>query len=553
MRGTVPVKTVETPGVDPRQAQSVLRARNQELRILHAISERMHSADSLEAAYEYIVEEISAATGFPIVAIEHYDEARGVMEFAGATGVPAPNTEHLSVPVDETLSGIVARTGQPLIETHAWERSEYSNDTLCQLGVETFVCLPIAIRDRVIGALSLAAPEHRALDEQLLQLAATIANQLAVLVECQETDVRLQRQLDRFNALHSLNGTMSASLELEDILYAVIEKIEAQQEVDACAVLLLDAQIDTLEYAAGRGFQTGAIEQTRLALGEGAAGRAAEERRTLVLPDLDATCAQIARPHLFVDEQVVGYAVAPLVARGRLKGVLELFRRIPLPHEPEGHRLLQIFAGQVAIAIDNAQLVEDLQRANAELEQTYEATLAGWARALELRDLKTEGHTRRVTDLTVRVAREMGIAEDDLVYIRWGALLHDMGKMAVPDSILQKSESLSDEEWALMQQHPVYAYEMLAPIEALQPALDIPYYHHERWDGSGYPEGLEGEEIPLAARIFAVVDVWDALRSERPYEEPWSDEEALAHIRARTGEKFDPVVVEVFLDIVADE
>ena len=191
------------------------------------------------------------------------------------------------------------------------------------------------------------------------------------------------------------------------------------------------------------------------------------------------------------------------------------------------------------------------QRAVLELAAAYEATLEGWARALDLRDRETEGHSRRVTDLTVRLARLMGISEAECVHIRRGALLHDIGKMGIPDSILLKPSQLSPEEWDIMRRHPAYARELLAPIEYLRPALDIPYCHHEKWDGTGYPRGLKGEEIPLAARMFAAVDIWDAVRSDRPYRPAWPDQQAREHLAALAGTHLDPKVTTGFLELMA--
>ncbi|MCD6400655.1 MAG: HD-GYP domain-containing protein, partial [Anaerolineales bacterium] len=194
----------------------------------------------------------------------------------------------------------------------------------------------------------------------------------------------------------------------------------------------------------------------------------------------------------------------------------------------------------------NADLFNNLQRTNAELSVAYDSTLDGWVRALDLRDRETEGHTKRVTDLTLRLARALGVREMDIVHVRRGALLHDIGKMAIPDEILFKPGPLNDAEWEIMHKHPIYAYELLSPIRFLKPALDIPYYHHEKWDGSGYPFGLKGEQIPRTARIFAVIDVWDALRSDRPYRKAWSDNDARAYIRENAGIHFEPEIVDMF-------
>ena len=195
---------------------------------------------------------------------------------------------------------------------------------------------------------------------------------------------------------------------------------------------------------------------------------------------------------------------------------------------------------------------EALQLAHNQLRDAYERTIEGWVRALDLRDRETEGHTQRVTDITIRVAQQLGFSEEELSHIKRGALLHDMGKIAIPDEILQKPGPLNETEWERMRQHPMYAYEMLSPIAYLNPALDIPFYHHERWNGSGYPHGLKGEKIPLSARLFAIVDVWDALRSDRPYRKAIPREQVIEYLSENANILFDPKLVEVFLKFVKE-
>jgi len=196
---------------------------------------------------------------------------------------------------------------------------------------------------------------------------------------------------------------------------------------------------------------------------------------------------------------------------------------------------------------------EALHLAHQSLQEAYERTIEGWVRALDLRDRETEGHTQRVTELTIKVAGKLGFTDEELAHIKRGALLHDMGKMAIPDEILQKPGPLNEAEWEKMRRHPVYAYEMLSPIAYLHPALEIPFYHHERWDGSGYPSGLKGEEIPLAARLFAIIDVWDALCSDRPYRKKLPRREVAEYIREKSGTLFDPKLVDVFLSAIQTE
>jgi putative nucleotidyltransferase with HDIG domain len=258
----------------------------------------------------------------------------------------------------------------------------------------------------------------------------------------------------------------------------------------------------------------------------------------------------------FVDQKSVAafrllsILCAPLKIKDKLIGVIYVDHRA---HKGlfggSDLKMISAFANQAAMAIHSASLFDDLQESNGELEFAYQATLEGWVRALDMRDRETEGHTLRVMTLTQRLAKALGFDETALTHITRGALLHDVGKMAIPDGILLKPASLSPEERAIIQKHPVYAYEMLSPIKFLQPALDIPYCHHEKWDGTGYPRGLKGEQIPFAARIFSVVDVWDALVSDRPYRKGIMPATVRNTIREMSGSHFDPQVVEAFLNL----
>ncbi len=353
-------------------------------------------------------------------------------------------------------------------------------------------------------------------------------------------------RLEHLTTLHAIDLIISSNLDLRVTLQEILDLVITQLHVDAADVLLLSPHTQMLEFAAMQGFRDTRVQHSRLRLGEGLAGRAALELRSIRVPDLTAPDSGYVRAPLLEQEGFVAYAVVPLVAKGQVKGVLEVFNRIAMVFDEEWIGFLEALAAQAAIAIDNATLFKDLQRSNAELILAYDTTIEGWARALELRDQETEGHTQRATEMTLRIAGLMGISETELVHIRRGSLLHDIGKMSIPDSILLKTGPLTDEEWTIMRRHPVYAFELLSPIAYLKPALDIPYCHHERWDGTGYPRGLKGEQIPLAARIFALADTWDALYSDRRYHAAWSEEKVREFIRSQAGVQFDPKVVELF-------
>ena len=253
----------------------------------------------------------------------------------------------------------------------------------------------------------------------------------------------------------------------------------------------------------------------------------------------------------YTEQDTLSVLAVPLFhTSGECFGMISTQAYLPDAYTEEHLQLLATVASQISETIENVRLVSDLQKSNMELFLAYDATIEGWSHAMDLRDKETEGHTQRVTGLTLELARQMGVSEPEIVQIRRGALLHDIGKLGVPDIILLKSDMLTDEEWEVMRKHPQFAYEMLAGIDYLKDALDIPLCHHERWDGKGYPRGLKGEEIPLAARIFAVVDVWDAITTDRPYRLGWSKEAAIQHIRSESGRHFDPVVVENFLALI---
>ncbi len=432
--------------------------------------------------------------------------------------------------------------GPPLLEDH---------------GVHSGMSTVIAASGNVYGVLGIHTWTRRRFSQDDIVFLQAIANVIAsALEQCTaetqilELNAQLQQRLGQSNALYQVSTAITQSFSVDATLDVFLDQVYAQLGADAAAVLFFDDQRQTLRYVASRGFRhDDFIGKTQLDLGEGWAGRAALTTTPYVITDLAASSPPTGKTDVLQDEEFVSYYALPLVAKGRTQGVLEIYHRTQREHTDSWQTFAQTLAAQAAIALDHAHLVKDLQRSNQHLTLAYDATIEGWARALDLRDKETEGHSRRVTNLTVSIARTMEFGPDEVDHIRRGALLHDVGKLGVPDRILLKPGKLDDDEWAIMKQHPTYAYEMLAPIHFLRSALDIPYAHHERFDGSGYPRGLAGEQIPLAARIFAVVDVYDALRSDRPYRQGWPKEKVLAHIRDQVGSHFDPAVAEVFLNL----
>ena len=410
--------------------------------------------------------------------------------------------------------------------------------------------IPLKLNHKVTGAIDLQSTDLEAFTSDDERWMKSFAEQVVLILENNILLSRAERRLKNLRALHNIDIAIAGSLNLTVTLSVFLEQVISQLEVDAAAVLLMDSHLQCLEYAAGKGFRTEALQNTTLRIGEGYAGFAALERQPVNIPDLSQVENGFLRSPHFMMEGFIAYSAIPLIAKGNIKGVLEVFHRSKIRANSEWSDLLSTLSGTAAIAIDNASLFVGMQKASQELDLAYLATLEGWARALELRDMETEGHSKRVVNLTLQLAKAMGLSDQEQVHIHRGALLHDIGKMGIPDTVLLKPGKLTDDEWKIMRQHPTLAYEMLSQIRFLRPALDIPHYHHERWDGSGYPEGLKGEQIPLAARIFAIVDVWDAMTSDRPYRKAVPEKAVIAHIIEQSGKHFDPIVVEAYLQLI---
>ncbi len=452
------------------------------------------------------------------------------------------------LPIKGSISEQVIQTGQPHLSHNLQEEPLTTVSNIRGLNVQSILWYPLSVDSASLGILilgdsGLIQPDWLTVLQPVAEIAASAIHRTTLSDET-------QRRLQHLTALHTINIAIGASLDLRMTLHVLANQITSQLGVDAVDILMLNPHNRTLEYAAGHGFHSKEIEKARLWVGEGQAGGVALERRSRRLYDPDGIEGYFVRARHLEGEGFIAYHAVPLVVKGEVKGVIETFHRPPYMETGGWQELLESLALETAIAIDNSELVEKLQRGNLELQVAYDATIEGWARALELRDQETEGHTRRVAYMTVRMAQAMGILGNQLMHIRRGALLHDIGKMGIPDSILLKPGKLDEAEWEIMRQHPRMAHEMLVVIPFLRPALDIPLSHHERWDGQGYPQGLSGEQIPLAARIFTVIDVWDALsnpRVYRPYALP--EEEILAYLRENAGSRFDPQVVDTFLKL----
>jgi PAS domain S-box-containing protein/putative nucleotidyltransferase with HDIG domain len=516
------------------------------------ISRRLNAQLDLDTVARAVCEEAARVLNVSTVCLGWYDLIQGRLFHGAAFNLPPESKNWIQsrlVPQD-LYQGLVQKE-DVIFSLDRWLNELKPVDNPLQSSRFGWVVLAGLIREsELIGTLCLYLEDNQKIDEGGWTFLRSLADQAtqAVINACLFKDA--QQRSERLASLHRVDIAISSSLEIQVTMDVILEQVTTRLNVDAADFLVFNSLTNTLDFVVGQGFHTEALKHTHLKLGDGYAGIAALEQRMIYIEDLTSQNVDFSRSPLFLEEKFISYFAVPLIAKGSIKGVLEIYHRSHLDPNNEWLEFLESLAGQAAIAVDSTMLFDGLQRKNLDLSLAYETTLEGWSRALDLRDKDTEGHTQRVTQLTLRLARELNMNDADLVHTRRGALLHDIGKMGVPDDILHKPGPLTEEEWEIMRKHPVYAFELLTPIEFLRSALDIPYCHHEKWDGTGYPRGLKGLQIPLPARIFAVADVWDALTSHRPYRKAWTEEQALEYIQRQAGLHFDPQVVEVFLKVM---
>ncbi|MGB7875149.1 MAG: HD domain-containing phosphohydrolase, partial [Anaerolineales bacterium] len=455
-------------------------------------------------------------------------------------------------PASDILLQEISRTRLPLILKDAQNDSRFKKWITDQ--VHGWIGVPLIARGVIIGYITIDSQKVEAYSEHDANLAMTFAHQAAVAIENARLYERGETQIRQLTVLRDIDSAISSSFDLRVTLNLLIGYAAKELNADAAAILLYNSDLKSLSLYTNTGFNRNHNFTTtsHIRIGEGLAGRVVLQRKLVHIADLNSTTEFIPGGYTS-DENFRSYFGVPLIAKGQIKGVMELYTCEESYPDPDWHNFLHTLAGQAAIAIDNVQMFINLQRSNQELILAYDTTLAGWGRALELRDKETQGHTDRVGEMTIELARRIGIEGEELTNIMRGTLLHDIGKMGIPDHILHKPGPLTEQEWEIMQQHPQYAYDLIHPIPFLRPALDIPYAHHERWDGSGYPRGLKGENIPLAARIFAVIDIWDALLNKRVYREAWSEEKVFEYLKNAAGIELDPDIVEKFLEMIEED
>ncbi|TLM99754.1 GAF domain-containing protein, partial [bacterium] len=490
---------------------TIRQHREREVTAIARLSTATRFSMSRDELLPAILDEIINFTQADTAAVVLYDRNQGDFQVELSKG-EHPYTTGTRIPY-ENISGRVMDSEEPYLNNHAdKDPNVYQSERF--LGMNALAVAPLVVQQNKLGVLMVAKVGN--FDAANFKLLVAVADIAASAIHRLTLFDQTVQRVQQLSTLRSIDLAITSNLDLTSILNILIDEVLQLHGISAASVLMPIHQDGLLHFRAGKGFTTDIIHKAVLSAADYEVSNQFPSRYILTISDLRETSSS-PRHNLSLAEDFIVYHAIPLVSKNRINGVLEVYQKDVPPLSHEVMDFLESLATQAAIAIDVATLIEDLQSSNQELTAAYDSTIEGWSRALDLRDKETEGHTQRVTEMALHLARAVGMNEEELVHVYRGSLMHDIGKMGIPDSILLKPAPLTPEEIELMKMHPIYAYHLLKPIRFLHPALDIPYCHHERWDGSGYPRGLKGTQIPLAARIFAVVDVWDALVSDRPY------------------------------------
>ena len=532
----------------------VEKRRREEAEILYNTTRDLVIERDLGRLLRIIVETAAGMIGAPSASLYLTEPALRQVRCAISLNTPKDYTGTV-LKYGEGAAGVVAETGQPVVieDYRSWEHRSSIFDTASH-PILSVLAVPLRWQGQIIGILIIFDnTKIRSFAPEDLRMVNLFANQAAMAVENARLFKEASQRAQEAAVIAEVGRDISETLQLQVILERIGAFAKSLLRARTCAVYLPEAEGTRLRAIASLGPSAEEVKAAAVQIGEGVLGSIALQRSGEIVNNIgeDPRALDIPGTEQIPIEHLMG---VPVLSKDQLTGLIAVWRIGAGEEFTDGELgFLSSLAGQVAVAIENARLFEDLQQSNLELSLAYDTTLEGWARALELRDKETLGHSRRVTDLTIRLARRLGVPESELTHVRRGVLLHDIGKMGIPDALLRKTGPLEPAEWDQMRKHPTYAYELLQPIAYLRPALDIPYSHHERWDGSGYPRGLKGMQIPLAARIFMVVDAYDALLYDRPYRLAWPLSDVRDYLRQEAGRLFDPVITDTFLSLLDEQ
>lgn len=498
----------------------------------------------LEVFMDRIMDRVQEAARAECASLFLLNETRDRLEFAVVKGPDAEDLEGQSIPAGEGIAGHVVQSGKPYLCSDVKSDGRWSPRIAGQTGRDTrdILAIPLKARGKAIGVIEVINREDgESFSQDDVKVLKTMANEISVGIESARLLLQARKQAEQFSTLSKLAAVLNSSLKPQAVRRKAMEACVELLDCETGSLYLIDEEKGELYFEVALGDKGDLVKEIRLKIGEGVAGWVAQEGKSDLVPDTASDPRWASK----VDEkskfQTRNMVTVPVKAKGKTIGVLQAINKLRGKRFNKGDLfLLESLADTVAIALENARLYE-------EQKVMFVETAEALATAIEKRDPYTGGHTKRVRDFSMAAAKYMDLGEDTLEWLELAAILHDIGKIGVDDSVLRKPGRLDYEEFQMMKKHPVWGFEILQHIKQLEPCVPGMKFHHERYDGKGYPEGLNGLEAPLIARIISVADTWDAMTSDRPYRDGLGDKVAAKELRDCSGTQFDPAVVKAFL------
>ncbi len=528
--------------------------KSSDLAILHRAAIEIGKMGNLQQIANTALDILLKEKSWAPSVIRFKSRTSGVLEtvaYRGLTGIPQRENEQRIRQLNRIINrsgkgmiGAVIATGYPIRSLDLPADPRYVET---YPGIRYGIYAPIVIEERTEGAVGVESASY-AFTESDLQLLSSIGEIVAMAVKSVRLIEVLRERVSWLEVLHNVNQQIGIETKPEELYQILVDKAVEATGAEAAAMLIFNPSNSLLELRASSGWLN-RVFQEPMGSTEGISGKIFTTGATHLSSFLRRDPLLAARNRHLVPPGKANIGV-PVIAEGTIIGVFHITLKAPVSFNREFIELVEIFGSYAGIIIGRMQRIDALRNTERQLQTAYDETLEGWARAIGIRDDETLMHTERVAKIAEALGRSFGLGARELENLHRGALLHDVGKIGIPDYILLKPGALNEEERNIMQTHASFGYELLKPIKYLEEALVVPYCHHERWDGAGYPRQLKGDEIPFLARIFAIADVYDAMTSNRPYRAARTSQEALEYIRSQSGKHFDPRVVEAFLSII---
>jgi PAS domain S-box-containing protein len=534
-----------------RKSEASFRLKSEEQEFLYTLSTQLRESVTANGVYSILLNEINRIIPCDSVVIIMLNSNRNSFSIVRTNGLLQGILGSI-YNISEGIAGQVLRTSETIIlEDYTQHPNRlFLTPEVDEIGPAIFV--PILAVNDLMGVLMLSRKKQdspRYFTENENRLLTSICELVGSTLHRIKMNDMAAKHLKRTQVLHNIDLAISGSFDLQTVLKSILESARQELDVDAADIYLFNKTSLMMDFQVGTGFNHPDLITHNIRLRDSLVEQVIIQQQRNEIPDIKNASPHVTQFPLMKSEGFQAYFASPIISKGTSLGVLEVFNRKPIEIDNDWLDFMDTLAGQTSLAIDNLSLFDSLQDNNLRLLLAYDSTLETLANITDLHDGLAEGHSNRIVNLTIALARKMNVNSENIVHIRRGTILHDIGHMGISDAILKKPGQLSPEERQVVEQHPSLAKKLLSPIAYLRQAIEIPVSHHERWDGSGYPDRLVGKQIPLSARIFAVVDVWDALTSIRPYRAAWTDEQAWTYIREQNGKLFDPDVVKAFFDL----